>query len=80
MGGWHPNLYWSCSLANVFLKRFHAILFLVMATSSITAFASNRVNELPLSYEDCFWPPDMVPHPHPPQPEPKDDGMAGRPR
>jgi hypothetical protein len=23
--------------------------------------------------EECFWPPDMVPHPHPPEPKPKDD-------
>ena len=27
----------------------------------------------PLIAEECFWPPDMVPHPSPPSPEHTDD-------
>jgi hypothetical protein len=51
-------------------------LMFVIACAYLTACESplpNRGDLAKLSATECFWPPDMVPHPNPPWDQPSKD-------
>lgn len=58
----------------IYLLMFLVLLFIGLRD---TLHAEEAFKNTIIISEQCFWPPDMVPHPHPPQPEPQDD-MASK--
>jgi hypothetical protein len=60
--GWYFNIFRSLDMEKV-------LKFLIVACLLMKAVEWSP----PLIAEECFWPPDMVPHPSPPSPEHTDD-------
>ena len=72
------NEYWDRMVIKVKIGLYAAFFFFVIiANFRGTINASEEYKGDDVEDCDCFWPPDMVPHPGLPEPAPN-DGMASR--